>query len=126
MLSSPRKFKKFQENGLGYEAASWLADTHTYIADKKIQLKQRAKRLQNALGDWDYKLISFNKDFVEWVVSTGNDELAKKVSIAADDSMLEPITKDYRVDYWLEKWYPEMSWAEKTRVMLDTEAEIVE
>ena len=108
MLSSPRKFKKFQENGLGYEAASWLADTHTYIADKKIQLKQRAKRLQNALGDWDYKLISFNKDFVEWVVSTGNDELAKKVSIAADDSMLEPITKDYRVDYWLEKWYPEM------------------
>lgn len=119
MISSPRKFNKFHKSLTDYQAAKWLADEHTYISDKKIQVKQRAKRLENSIGDWDLKLITFNKEFIEWVVTTGDNELAKKVAIVASDSYFEPITKDHRIDWRLKSNYADMDWAAKTNAMLE-------
>jgi len=122
MLSSPTKFKKFRKT-LSYTPASWLADAHTYVSDKTTQLRARAKRRQDALADWDLHLVTFNKMFIEWVAEQGNDELAEKVSVAAYDDHLNPITKDYRVSWRLERNFPDVDWSTKTKEYQDTQFE---
>ena len=119
MISSERKYNKFSKT-LSPKLAAWLADDHTYISDKKNQLTARAKRQQNASADWDLHLVTFNKMFIEWAVENSvSDELGEKISFAVSESQLEPITKDYRVDWRLKKEFPEVDWEVKTKEYLD-------
>jgi len=119
MICSERKYNKFSKT-LSPKLAAWLADDHTYISDEKNKLSARAKRRQDALADWDLHLVSFNKMFIEWAVENSvSDELGEKISFAVSDSQLEPITKDYRVEWRLKKEFPEVDWEAKTNQYLD-------
>jgi len=119
MICSERKYNKFSKT-LSPKLAAWLADDHTYISDEKNKLSARAKRRQDALADWDLHLVSFNKMFIEWAVENSvSDELGEKISFAVSDSQLEPITKDYRVEWRLKKEFPEVDWVTKTNQYLD-------
>jgi len=119
MIASARKYNKFSKT-LSPKLAAWLADDHTYISDEKNKLSARAKRRQDALADWDLHLVSFNKMFIEWAVENSvSDELGEKISFAVSDSQLEPITKDYRVEWRLKKEFPEVDWVTKTNQYLD-------
>ena len=119
MISSERKYNKFSKT-LSPKLAAWLADDHTYISDTKRKLAVRAKRRQDALADWDLHLVTFNKMFIEWAVENSvSDELGEKISFAVSESQLEPITKDYRVDWRLKKEFPEVDWEAKTKEYLD-------